>query len=329
MGCNSIHSYGGDGLEIVDGYTGTLDATQNWWGSATGPTIASNPGGTGETIVDPNNQVVYAPFLTSGADGNPSAPGFQCGCPLTCPANVSVSNAPNQCGATVTYPAPTAGPSCGTVTCAPISGSFFPVGTTTVTCTPTTGSACTFTVQVTDTQAPTITCPTSVTSVTPAPNQMGTIVTYPPPTASDNCPGVTVTCVPASGSIFPVGTTTVTCTATDASGNTATCSFTVTEFDVCLQDDSNPATVLLFNSFTGAYRFCCAGTTYVGTGTVTKGGGTITLQHNPPDRRVMGKVNTGTNSGTASLQAPPGSPKCSIIDRDIRNNSCVCAAPAP
>jgi len=35
-------------------------------------------------------------------------------------------------------------------------------------------------------------------------------------------------CAPASGSLFPVGTTTVTCTATDASGNTATASFQVT-----------------------------------------------------------------------------------------------------
>ena len=31
--------------------------TWNWWGSATGPTIASNPGGTGEEIIDPDNLV--------------------------------------------------------------------------------------------------------------------------------------------------------------------------------------------------------------------------------------------------------------------------------
>jgi hypothetical protein len=46
-------------------------------------------------------------------------------------------------------------------------------------------------------------------------------------TATDNCPGVIVACNPASGASFPLGTTTVTCTATDASGNTANCSFTV------------------------------------------------------------------------------------------------------
>ena len=36
----------------------------------------------------------------------------------------------------------------------------------------------------------------------------------------------TVECVPASGSVFPVGTTPVVCTAKDDCGNTVTCTFT-------------------------------------------------------------------------------------------------------
>jgi hypothetical protein len=47
-------------------------------------------------------------------------------------------------------------------------------------------------------------------------------------TAADNCPGVTLGVSPASGSVFPVGTTTVTATATDAAGNTTTRTFAVT-----------------------------------------------------------------------------------------------------
>jgi hypothetical protein len=48
-------------------------------------------------------------------------------------------------------------------------------------------------------------------------------------TATDNCnPAPVVKCSPASGSGFPIGTTTVTCTATDASGNSSTASFKVT-----------------------------------------------------------------------------------------------------
>ena len=50
----------------------------------------------------------------------------------------------------------------------------------------------------------------------------GTTVTYTLPTATDNeDPNPVVTCDPASGSTFAVGTTTVTCVAKDANGNTS------------------------------------------------------------------------------------------------------------
>jgi len=56
-----------------------------------------------------------------------------------------------------------------------------------------------------------------------------TVVQYPAPTATDNAPGaVSISCSPASGSSFVVGDTTVTCTATDVSGNSATAGFRVT-----------------------------------------------------------------------------------------------------
>jgi hypothetical protein len=51
-------------------------------------------------------------------------------------------------------------------------------------------------------------------------------------TATDNCSVPTVINSPPSGSVFPVGTTTVTATATDAAGNTSTCTFKVTVKDV-------------------------------------------------------------------------------------------------
>jgi hypothetical protein len=53
-----------------------LDATENWWGSATGPTIATNPGGTGDTVIDDDGVVQYAPFLTTTTGG---------ACPLLAP----------------------------------------------------------------------------------------------------------------------------------------------------------------------------------------------------------------------------------------------------
>ena len=54
---------------------------------------------------------------------------------------------------------------------------------------------------------------------------------------------VPVVSVPASGSVFPVGTTTVTSTATDAAGNTASCSFTVTVNDTQAPAITCPANV--------------------------------------------------------------------------------------
>jgi HYR domain/Fibronectin type III domain len=67
----------------------------------------------------------------------------------------------------------------------------------------------------------------------PAQDANGAVVNYTTPTATDNVdPNVTVNCSPSSGSPFPVGTTTVTCTAQDATGNQAnpaTLTVTVTQ----------------------------------------------------------------------------------------------------
>ena len=75
-----------------------------------------------------------------------------------------------------------------------------------------------------DGSPPSITCPDSI--VTNAASSVGTAVSF-EATATDNCSQTSVDCSPASGSTFPIGTTTVTCTATDGSANTNTCSFTI------------------------------------------------------------------------------------------------------
>jgi hypothetical protein len=119
-----------------------------------------------------------------------------------------------------------------TPVCSPASGSTFPLGTTTVACTVTDSGGLedsgSFHVTVVDTTAPTlIGTPSSFTIVTANPS--GANVSYTSPTATDLVdPAPTVVCAPASGSTFPVGTTTVTCTATDAAGNHASGSFQVT-----------------------------------------------------------------------------------------------------
>src|SRR5207237_8428831 len=87
-------------------------------------------------------------------------------------------------------------------------------------------TACSFTVTINDTEAPKITCPANITVQTDCSGVKA--VTYATPAATDNCGTPSVVCAPASGSSFALGTTPVTCTGTDASGNHTSCSFNVT-----------------------------------------------------------------------------------------------------
>lgn len=84
---------------------------------------------------------------------------------------------------------------------------------------------------VPDTIAPVITgVPADITVEASGPG--GRVVTFTTPTATDNIDGsVAVVCSPESGTLFPIGTTVVSCTATDAAGNTATATFNVTVTD--------------------------------------------------------------------------------------------------
>jgi hypothetical protein len=91
-----------------------------------------------------------------------------------------------------------------------------------------------------DTTAPVLTVPEDITEE--ATSAEGAVVRY-EVSAEDSVDGpVGVTCTPESGSIFSIGTTTtVTCTATDAAGNTGTASFTVTV------QDTTPPTITVPN----------------------------------------------------------------------------------
>jgi hypothetical protein len=117
------------------------------------------------------------------------------------------------------------------VTCTPASGSTFALGIKTVNCSTKDSGGMTakgsFLVTVQDTTAPVFAqiADVDVTTGDPA----GIVVDYGAPSLVEAVdPHPTVGCAPPSGSLFPVGTTTVTCSARDASGNEGSMSFHVT-----------------------------------------------------------------------------------------------------
>jgi lysophospholipase L1-like esterase len=73
---------------------------------------------------------------------------------------------------------------------------------------------------------PKISCPDAPAPFT-SPNGLPAVVQYGTPTVAGGAPNVALACTPPSGSTFPVGTTAVTCTATDARQRVDSCSFNV------------------------------------------------------------------------------------------------------
>lgn len=151
---------------------------------------------------------------------------------LALPAAVGPVEATGPDGATATYAASASDivDTDVTVSCIPPSGSTFALGSTPVSCTATddSGNEATggFLVTVLDTTPPALTLPDDIDAG--ATSASGATVGY-SATAYDLVDGdVTPVCTPASGSLFAPGATTVTCTATDAAGNQASDTFTVT-----------------------------------------------------------------------------------------------------
>jgi hypothetical protein len=80
-----------------------------------------------------------------------------------------------------------------------------------------------------------LTCPADQNALAP-PGSQSVAVAYPAATPGGTCANPTVDCQPPSGDSFPIGTTTVACTATAAGGTPATCSFDVTVDNAVTQE---------------------------------------------------------------------------------------------
>ena len=151
---------------------------------------------------------------------------------LSLPPDITVDASSTENSAIVQFTASASDVVDGEMTpvCTPASGNAFTVGTTTVLCSATDSSSNLaigmFTVTVRDVTAPVLSVPSSI--VADADNTSGAPVSF-VATATDAVDGTLIpVCTPTSGSVFPIGVTTVTCTATDAAGNGASATFTVT-----------------------------------------------------------------------------------------------------
>ena len=236
---------------------------------------------------------------------------------ITCPSDITVSNMPGQCGATVSFTGSNAATATGSpavvITYSPASGSLFPVGTTTVTATATNscGTApCTFTVTVTDNEAPSITCAAAQTQTADAGvcNAAVTVVGF---ATGDNCGVASVTnsynnTANASGT-YPVGTTTVTWTVTDIHGNTNTCTQNITVTD----NEAPSITCAAAQTQTADEGVCNAAVTVVGPATGDNCG-------------VASVTNSHNNTANASGTYPVGTTTVTWTVTDIHGNTNTC-----
>lgn len=252
---------------------------------------------------------------------------------VICPANITVDSEAGTCGADVTYSIPTVTDNCTspitpTLEAGLASGSNFPVGATTVTYegddTNGNTSTCSFTVTVEDVEDPVIVCPSDIT-VDNDPGSCDAVVTYALPTVSDNCTSPIVPSLTlglASGSTFPLGQTLMRYSATDASGNTSLCSFSVT-----VEDNEDPVLTCPSNFSVNVDPTTCEAIVTYSTPTVTDNCNTAivpVLQSGPVsgDTFPLGDTQITYSADDGNGQSVNCSFTVMVIDNEVPHISC-------
>ncbi|MFN8295865.1 MAG: HYR domain-containing protein [Chitinophagales bacterium] len=301
--CGAAVSYSNSSTDNCSGQTITQTA-----GLASGSTFPIGTTVNSFTVTDASGNTATCSFTITVTDNE--APTISCNIPI------AVNNDPNVCGAAVNY-SNSSTDNCSGQTIAQTaglpSGSTFPIGTTLnsfkVTDASGNTATCSFSVTVTDNQAPAITCPANIT-VNSITGTCAAPASYVAPVGTDNCPGQSTSQIAglASGASYAVGTTTNTFRVTDASGNSASCSFTVT-----VEDHEAP---VITNCPVDLFRPTAPGVCYanvsVGALTATDNCGAVTI------------INSKTGTSNASAQYTKGITQVDWTVTDSHGNSSTC-----
>src|SRR5438067_8681093 len=190
-------------------------------------------------------------------------------------------------------------------------------------------ATCTTTFTVTDTSVPTVSCPAPTSASADGscqavvPNVLGGV------TASDSCSGtngITLVQSPAAGTLVGLGAHTITVTATDEAGNSATCTttFTVTDATVPTVSCPTPTSASAADGCQADVPNVLGGVTASDNCSGTNG---IILSQSPAAGRSEER-RVGKESGTATEEAG-NSANCTttftVTDATVPTESC----PAP
>ncbi len=233
---------------------------------------------------------------------------------IACPAPIT-AEATSFAGAMVNPGSAVASDTAGLVTITGPAVGTYKLGTTTVTYTATdqsgNQSSCTTTITVVDTTPPSITCPAPITAEATSP--AGAMVNPGSALASDTAGPVTIT-GPAVGT-YPLGTTTVTYTATDQSGNQSSCNSSITVHDTIAPSITitTPAhTVYAIGQVVNASYSCSD----IGSGVATCAG-------NVASGTPIDTSSAGTKSFTVTALDNVGNTSHQTVTYDVGYNICT------
>ncbi|MEO1624623.1 MAG: HYR domain-containing protein, partial [Bacteroidota bacterium] len=241
-----------------------------------------------------------------------------------CPTDITLSATPAACGSIYFWTAPTATDNCDTdldITNNRNPGDFFDVGVDTVVYIVTDDAGlsdtCSFIVTVQDDTDPVVGCPIDLT-VSVDPGNCSASVSGLAPTIAANCPTTTSYTITgattatgsndASGTVFQVGTSTVTYNVTESSGRMGSCSFTVT-----VEDNADPIINCPANIAQNADAGQCGAAVTIPAATATD------------DCGIQSITNDFNNTADASGTYPVGSTTVVWTATDVNGRTATCS----